>query len=235
MRTNLSRAKETVGARLMETYNWLIVPEQPDPTGPVQFQAYRISGADSIFTRAARKLRQSGMLITEWAPTMLNMELERFLWRDQPHVKLKQVWDDLARYCYLPRLFNQDVLLDAVRAGISAADAPFAYADALDGQGRYQRLLYRSAGNIYLNDAALLVRGEAAQAQLDGEAAAVPAPAGGGVGNPGPMSNGGPTQEGDPTPKPVPAPLKRRYYGTVSLNPQRVNRDIDTIVQEVIE
>ena len=138
------RTDETVNARLMETYSWLIVPEQPEATGPIQFQAYRISGADNVYGRAARKLRQSGLLITEWSPTMLNMELDRYLWRGQPHVKLQQVWDDLARYCYLPRLYDEAVLLDAVRAGIAAADAPFGYADGIDGSGSYQRLLYKT-------------------------------------------------------------------------------------------
>jgi predicted AAA+ superfamily ATPase len=59
VRANLKRTEETVAVRLQETYSWLIVPMQPDPTGPVELQAHRISGQDSFYERAARKLRQS--------------------------------------------------------------------------------------------------------------------------------------------------------------------------------
>ncbi len=100
---NLRRTDETATARLMEAFGWLLVPEQPDPPGPVVFQASRISGSDNFYERAARKLRQSGLLITEWSPATLNMELERYLWRDKPHIRLRQLWGYLAQYCYLPR------------------------------------------------------------------------------------------------------------------------------------
>ncbi|MEZ4638766.1 MAG: hypothetical protein R2873_27385 [Caldilineaceae bacterium] len=78
VQTSLTRSDETIKARLMETYSWLIVPEQPDATGPVQFVAYRISGADSIYARASgANCVRVVLLITEWSPTMLHMELSK--------------------------------------------------------------------------------------------------------------------------------------------------------------
>ena len=54
-------------------------------------------------------------MITRWSPDNLRIELDSYLWRDQPHVGMKQLWDYFARYCYLPRLFDQDVLIDAIQ------------------------------------------------------------------------------------------------------------------------
>ncbi|NJL57105.1 ATP-binding protein, partial [bacterium] len=71
---NCKRTEETLLARLQETYSWLIVPAQPEPTGPIDYQAHRISGQDSFYDRAARKLRQSELLIQRWSPDNLRME-----------------------------------------------------------------------------------------------------------------------------------------------------------------
>jgi len=234
---NLRRTDETATARLMEAFSWLLVPEQPDPTGPVVFQASRISGSDNFYERAARKLRQSGLLITEWSPATLNMELERYLWRDKPHIGLRQLWGYLAQYCYLPRLRNQDVLLAAVRRGIADDEALFGYAERVREDGRYQRLVFRRAGEVYFDDAGVLVQPEVAQEQLNadrgqnGGSGGGGAPDGGGDGNgEGKGGSGGGSGDGEPVAK-----LKRRYHATVTLNPQRVNREVGTIVEEVIE
>src|SRR5690606_7886218 len=126
----------------------------------------RISGQDSFYARALRKLRQGGLLIHDWSPDLLLMELGRYLWRDRDHVGLKQLWEYLSSYCYLPRLLDHDVLLKAVREGIARLDAPFAYATQYV-DGRYKGLAYRSASSVYFDDASVLVRPEAAQRQLD--------------------------------------------------------------------
>src|SRR5690606_6354287 len=56
VQTQLARTLETVEHRLQEAYNWLIVPYQPEPIGEIEWQAARISGDDSFYVRAARKL-----------------------------------------------------------------------------------------------------------------------------------------------------------------------------------
>src|SRR5690606_565093 len=115
----LKAADHTVASRLQETYSWLIVPVQPQPTGRVELQTFRIGGEDSFYDRAARKLRQGEQLIPRWAPHNLMMELDNYLWRDEPHLSLKQLWEYLARYCYLPRLYSEEVLIGAVQDGVN--------------------------------------------------------------------------------------------------------------------
>ncbi len=229
--TALKRTEETLLARLQETYSWLIVPSQPDPTGPIDYQAHRISGQDSFYDRAARKLRQSELLIPRWSPDNLRMELDRYLWRDQPHLGVKQLWEYLARYCYLPRLYNEEVLLEAIRDGVMReADIPFAYATMVASDGTYKGLTLGRSTSIYFDDNATLVRPEVAHEQLEAMRQAHESIK--------PVSNPQPTSDRDTIDDPIePAQpqLTTRYHGTVSLDPQRVNREMGMIVEEIIQ
>lgn len=226
----LKRAEETLLARLQETYSWLIVPAQPVPTGPIEYQAHRISGQDSFYDRAARKLRQSELLIQRWSPDNLRMELDRYLWRDQPHLGLKQLWEYLARYCYLPRLYNEDVLLKAVSDGVVRSDAPFGYATMVGLEGVYKGLTFGHSTSIYFDDNAVIVRPEIALAQIEA-ARQAQAPT-----QTAPVAPSGGSQERPHIPAEPPQPrLATRYHGTVSLDPQRVNREMATIVEEIIQ
>lgn len=230
--TALRRTEETLLARLQETYSWLIVPTQSEATGPIEYQAHRIAGQDSFYDRAARKLRQSEFLIQRWSPDNLRMELDRYLWRDQPHLGIKQLWEYLARYCYLPRLYNEEVLFEAIRDGVTRADAPFGYATMVGLDGTYKGLTLGHSTSLYFDDNAVIVQPEIAQEQLDRQKqqtvqpSAVPSAERSGT----PGVTTGVTTSTPPRPK-----LTSRYHGTVSLDPQRVNREMATIVEEIIQ
>lgn len=231
----LKRADQTVDLRLQGTYSWLIVPTQPDPTGPIEWQYHRISGEDTFYQRAARKLRQSELLIRQWAGDNLSKELDNFLWGDRPHLGLKQLWDYFASYCYLPRLSDQDVLLDAVRDGVSSQNAYFAYATSVTPQGEYRGLAYRANSSIYFDANSVIVRPEVAEAQLQREwdererkqgvtdTGANPARFDGSTRN---------TATATPESESV---VLSRYHGNVHVDPQRVNKELPLIVEEVIQ
>ncbi|MCB8944346.1 MAG: ATP-binding protein [Ardenticatenaceae bacterium] len=231
VKTSFDKADETVDLRLREAYSWLLTPIQPEPLGKIEFQANRISGDDNFYDRAARKLRQDGLLINEWSPDILRMELDRYIWGEGKGwtVGLKQLWEYLAQYCYLPRLFDQEVLLTAVRNGIRRIDAPMAYATGVSAEGYHTGLLYQAMGQIYFDDQSILVH-------PDHINLAPPPPPKPGT---GPLPA---TQVGEPKPRidtstpATPEPqATTRYYGRVELNPQRVNREMGLIVEEVIE
>ena len=72
------------------------------------------------------------------------MELDKIpLWRGD-HVAVKQLAEDFARYTYLPRLKDPQVLTAAVQDGLGLllwAAESFAYADSFDeAAGRYRGL-----------------------------------------------------------------------------------------------
>lgn len=243
VKSNLQRTDETVRVRLQETYCWLLVPAQPDPTGEIEFQAHRIPGQDSFYERAIRKLRQSGLLIPQWSPDTLLLEMEQYnLWCDDTHVGIKQLWEYLARYCYLPRLYDQNVLTEAIRSGISRADAPFGYATLTTSDGTYRGLVYQQpVSAIVVDDNAVLVRIEAAEAQLEAERLkreAAASTASTSVTTPSAFGNPSTVRDKTKTDEPpisVPPQIKTRYHGTASLDPQRVNREMSTIVEEIIQ
>jgi len=229
---NCERTEKTLLSRLQETYSWLIVPAQPEPTGAIDYQAQRIAGTENFYDRAARKLRSDDNLIPQWSPDNLRIELDRYLWRDQQHLGLKQLWGYLASYCYLPRLFNEEVLMAAVRDGIARDDAPFGYATMVASDWTYKGLIIRRAsGSVYFDENSVLVRPEAADAQLEAEyrnredepvtSRSVPTTS---------NHDGATIQPTAAKPK-----LTTRYHGTVSIDPQRANKDMAVIVEEIIQ
>jgi predicted AAA+ superfamily ATPase len=226
---NLKRNEETLVLRLQETYCWLIVPVQPDPLGPIDYQAQRIPGEDSFYERAARKLRQNEFIIPRWSPDNLRMELERFLWRGENQVGIKQLWEYLARYCYLPRLYDEKVLLAAIQEGVSRPESVFAYAAGQNQDGTYRGLSMGEPASIYFDDTSMIVRAEVALQQLEA------------------MWNAGTSNRMPPQPAaklnrttpemaaPPPPKVRSRYHGSVELDPQRANREMGTIVEEIIQ
>jgi predicted AAA+ superfamily ATPase len=235
-------ADGVVAARLPEAYQWLLVPVQASPHAPVEWQASRLPGQDALAVRASKKLRNDELLITSLAGTRLRMELDRVpLWRGD-HVSVKQLAEDFARYPYLPRLADAQVLIDAAASGLDLltweSDA-FAYADSYDeGAARYRGL--RCGQHVPAASLAdgLLVKPEVARKQVTAETP-IPGPGGGiGTGTAGGV-NGGTGGDGSDSgvvvePERIPGPVFRRFHGTVELNPLRVGRDAGDIATEVI-
>ncbi|TIP79897.1 MAG: AAA+ family ATPase, partial [Mesorhizobium sp.] len=133
--TQVKSADGAVAARLPEAYQWLLVPAQTSPQSPIEWHAYRLSGQDALAVRVSKRLRNEELLVPALAGTRLRMELDRIpLWRGDD-VGVMQLADDFARYLYLPRLKDSQVLAAAVQDGLSLLlwqSESFAYADSFD-------------------------------------------------------------------------------------------------------
>lgn len=231
-------ADSTVKARLPETFHWLLVPVQQSPQHPVEWQASRLSGQDALAVRASRKLRSDDLLAISHAPTLLRLQLDRVpLWRGD-HVAVKQVVEDYARYPYLPRLADPQILTKSIQDGLSLitweSDA-FAFADSYDEDtGRYRGLRIGGAQFSLTSDfAGLLVKPDVALRQIEQEKK--PAESG----EPVPPSDtqgtsDRPAVDFRPTEEKPRAAQPRRYHGVVELDPDRVGRDASRIADEVI-
>jgi len=231
--TQRGTADSVVTARIPEAYQWLLVPVQDKPQSSVEWQAFRLTGSDSLAARASKKLRNDELLLTGFAPSRLRMELDGVpLWRGDS-VAVKQIVEDFARYLYLPRLKDSSVLLGAVREGLGLLTwekDSFAYADSYDeGAGRYRGL--RGGQHVFsvgADSPGLLVKSEIARKQLDAETKAEPPPSvGGGEAVP-------PGIDPEPTPISPDATKPKRFHGSVELDPTRVGRDAGRIADEVI-
>src|SRR3546814_11240729 len=66
----------------------------------------------------------------ELGPMRLDRDLQKYIWNGKAHLHLKDLWEYLNRYTYLPRLKNQAVLVKAVQEAIRATvPGSFAYAE----------------------------------------------------------------------------------------------------------
>jgi len=237
-------ASNTVKARLPETFQWLLVPVQESPQGDIEWQAFRMTGQEPLAVRASKKLKNDELLVVQFAPTRLRLELDRIpLWRaaeagEANHISIRQLAEDFARYIYLPRLQKPSVLVCAVRDGIALLSWPkdaFAYAESYDEESRRYRGL-RFAQQVAISEDGLfglLVKPEAALKQYQAEKSVIEGPAA----TEREISGGRLEMTGEvrATVETAAQPSQpKRFHGSVKLDPTRVGRDAGRIADEVI-
>jgi len=240
--TKCRTADETVDARVPEAYQWLLVPGQPDPKGPVAWEEMRQQGQEALAVRASKKLRNEEMLLAQLGGPRLRHELDRVpLWRGE-HVGVKQLAEDFATYLYLPRLCDDSVLLDAIRDGLSRLTwqtDTFAYADGWDEQRKkYIGLQTGPQVRVLMDERSVLVKPDVAAAQMQADrptAGVKQPPAGEGTGTaaePTGVTTG--SEVGGEMHTPAEQP-PRRFHGTAALDATRVGRDASRIAEEVVQ
>ena len=230
---------ETVRLRLNEAWRWLLVPVQhasPEGVSGLQWDVAQVAAAgDPIVARVSRRMRSHEHLIVRWSPALLKMELDRWFWKDRPHVPVKQVWDALCAYCYLPRLRDRSVFEATIRAGLESGDY-FGYATSVSAQGRYEGLTLGSSTSVYLDAAGVLVKPDAARAQFEAEqASAGKAVDQGGTPSTDPGTDSGTSPADTDKPPAVQPRLLRRFFATVRLDPLRAGRDMSVVTDEVVK
>ncbi|MGE0304271.1 MAG: Swt1 family HEPN domain-containing protein [Acidimicrobiia bacterium] len=225
--TMAQRANEAIELRIAETYQWVLVPQQPEPVGDVRIEEIRLDSQGAVAQRASRKLISEGLLAVQYPAQMLRSKLDRelaSLWADG-HVTIANLWDTFAKYVYLPRLRDIEVLTGAVEAApalLTWQTDGFATAYGIEG-GRYLGLSTSSHPGR-LEPTALIVNPAFALGQLEQEPKGAEGPA-------GDEDNGHEPREEDVEPDRPPT----RFIGRVSLDSARPSRDFGRVAQEVIE
>lgn len=197
----VANGDKTVALQLENAYLWLLAPVQeeavPPPNTPTQIEAVRLSAGNdlaslgTVLQRASYRAVTDNHLITRWGPRLLQLDLQRFnLWQGVDHLSVRQLWQYLATYLYLPRLRDKEVLLTTIRAGAAATDF-FGYAMGVDTQGAYQGLYFgRQPSTIFDEEGSVVVTPEAARAALAQQAAAQQQAEAAKSGNTGPLWGG---------------------------------------------
>ena len=214
--TQKQAADGTVSARLPETYQWVLVPEQKTPQSAVEWHAVRLTGSDPLAVRASKKLRNDETLVLNLGSTILRKHLDDVpLWRGD-HVVIKQLVDDFGRYLYLPRLAGPEVPTQAIRNGVAMLtwqSDTFAYAESRDeAAGRYRGLIAGQQVNVSPESTSLLVKPDIARRQLDADIPSSPTDS-----SVPPQAKPGITGTSPLPPKIQTQP--RRFHGSVSLDP----------------
>ena len=241
---SLHRSNETVEVRIKETYCWLLTPyiDHLADMKTIQWEATRISGGnDSIVIKAANKMVQQEALITKWAPALLLMELDNILWKNDNCIQIKKLWEYLCTYCYLPRLANYAVLEDTIQAGLNSSEY-FAIAAGRSDERfidlKFNQYVDFVQGSDYLVKKISALEQIALQKQFE---AAFPATSGteattSSTTNPSYVAHEPPTSTDPVHPDPTKpdTPQNTHFYMSAQLDTTRINRDVQRLVEEII-
>lgn len=236
----LENSDKAVKGRIPETYVWLLVPGQkrPEPGQAfpaVEWQEFRLQGQEWLAERAS-----------SMAGTILRFEIDKVpLWRGN-HVGVKQLVDDFAKYLYLPRVKNAQVIVDAIQDGASRLtweQDTFAYAEYYDATGdRYPGIEAGRRPSVQLNANSVVVEPAVAAAQIERDSAPPTTSATGarpmndvgtGAGSPtSGQAGSGSTVGGGKQPS---TPVLRRFHGAAKIDATRLSRDVDAIASSVVQ
>lgn len=236
-RAKLVEANETVKTRLREAWCYLHYPVQESAQAEVEWVSGKVPAQDGLLARASKKLVGEEGLLSELGPTRLDRDLQKYIWNGKPHLSLKDLWEYLNRYTYLPRVKNQVVLVKAVQAAVGGMlPGPFAYAERWDEKtDSYLGLAIERAVNaaVVIDGESVIIKPDVAEVHRPAQKEAETPPAGGPV-HPGIGPSPAPQPEGTPDAPPV-EKKPTRFLGTVMISPERPAREIHQIVEAIVE
>jgi predicted AAA+ superfamily ATPase len=227
-----------IKGRLGETFCWLLFPTQPTPQATVEWQAVKLSGPDPLAMRASKKLRSDTQMAAQFAPTLLRQDLDKIpLWRDN-HVSVKQLVEDYAKYPYLQRLRDPDVLIAGIQDGLSRTTwtmETFAIADSWDEKRqRYVGLRGNCHVTLDVDSSALLVKPEIALRQMEADKPSAAPSSETAASSAATANQDIPGSEAGAS-KPRHLAKPTHFFGSVKLDPARLNRDAAQVSAEVIQ
>ena len=236
-KAKLAESNETLEARLKEAWCHLLYPVQESAQADLAWTWAKVPAQDGLLAHASKKLVSDEGLLPELGPARLDRELQKYIWNGKQHLHLKDIWEYLNRYTYLPRVKNRSVLSKAVHAAVSAmSPGPFAYAERWDeAKDIYVGMAISGAltAQVMIDGESVIIRPEVAEQHRQKQTAAVP-----GEGPASTEENGENTTTQPAPGTPVTSPAERnptRFYGTAMISPERPARDIHQIVEAIIE
>lgn len=236
-------ARETMRTRLQECWSYLLYPHQDSAHADFEWSSGKIPAQDGLLSRASRKLVSDEALLPELGPTRLDRDLQKYIWNGKPHLQLKDLWEYLNRYLYLPRIKNQQVLVKAVQAAVTGIVAgPFAYADSWnEASDSYSGLLVESARDphVIISAESVILKPDVAEAhrpvaKTDQTGVASSDTSDGTAAEDG-SSATKEGIEGDGEAEEHKEHKPTRFLGTVMISADRPARDIHQIVEAIVE
>jgi predicted AAA+ superfamily ATPase len=245
-KAKLIEANETLKTRIKEAWCYLIYPTQETAQSDLEWTREKVPAQDGLLARASKKLAVDEGLFPELGQARLDGVLQKYIWNGKDHLLLRDLWEYLNRYTYMPRLKNRQVLAKTVQAAIGGlVPGVFAYAERWDeATSTYAGLLidHASGAVVVIDSYSVILRPTVAEAHRPKPATAVtptgeaPPP----IFGPGGAPAGGPTvtgPNGTPPTSPPPRVEKNptRFSGTVMISPDRPARTMHQIVEAIVE
>lgn len=171
------------------------------------------------------KVVRDNVVVDKLGKENLRRLLEKYWPADRPHVRFVELLEWFRSYAYLPKLRDRVVLEQAVRAAAADLDPPFGWAEAETADGGYRGVRLAAPPPDPLPSTLLLLRPEVAESFLPQK----------------PKDGEPPQASGEvPAPEPVPGPPSEparptRFFGAVDLDPMRPIKDLEKILENVVE
>ena len=234
-KAKLAEANETVTMRLREAWCYLLYPTQDGAGADVAWISGKVPARDGLLGRASKRLVDEEGLLPDLGPERLDRELRKYIWQGKHHLSLKDLWEYVNRYTYLPRLKDRSVLIRTVNSAIGGIlPGPFAYAMRWDETaGIYHGLAMENAANVnvVIDNESLIVKPDIAEAHRPPPPSESPYP----YPNP-PSSPALFVRDADDPPATTEAEGNpTRFIGTALISPERPARDIQRIIEAVVE
>ncbi|MDR0630682.1 MAG: DUF499 domain-containing protein, partial [Holosporales bacterium] len=231
--------ESTMLHRLVECYRWLLIPEtdKEHPDKAIEFEQIRLTAdsedINSIIENAKNRLIQDQKIICSYSPLFLKKVLDTLLWQENDSISIEKIWNTFTSYCYMPKLSNFTVLENTIREGLRSQDY-FAMATGFENN-KYIDLKYNQPDSqIYKQN--LLVKIDVAKKQL----ISIKIPEG--TTTPISLDGGDTFQQSSGLTQPIPPTHTqtshkeelKNFFMSVDLNPERINRDVNDINQEIL-
>lgn len=236
-KAKLTEATDTLKTRLKEAWCWVLYPVQEKATADVEWMSGRVPAQEGLLARASKKLVSEEGLLPELGAGRLDRELQKYIWNGKPHLNLRDIWEYLNRYTYLPRIKDRSVLVKSVQAAIGGmVPGPFAYAERWDqAASAYEGLVIDNASNaiVVVDSDSVIVAPATAETNRPKPKAApadaeYPVTVAGGAGeqpqfgfSPG---SGAPAEQ-----------LPKRFTGTIMISSERPARHMHQVIEAIVE
>ena len=234
-KVKLTEANDTLATRLREAWCWLVYPSQSSAHEEISFVQGKLTAQDNLLIRATKKLVSEDALFPEIGPVRLNRDLEKYIWQDNPHLLLSDLWEYHNKFVYMPRLKDRSVLTKSVSTAISQiAAGSFAYAEGYDSENNSYEGLIIELGqgvSVVIDSQSVIVKKEIAEQNRPTPTGPVDDPDDGDDRD-HPVTD---DDTDDPTDGPEVERLPTRFQGSVILDAKRPSRDMGQIVEAVIE
>nr|WP_312860559.1 DUF499 domain-containing protein [Mesorhizobium sediminum] len=240
----LKEAVDTLKTRMKEAWCYLIYPVQETAQADVDWMSSKVPSQDGLLAQASKKLVSDQGIWPELGPDNLNRQLQKYIWNGKPHLLVKDLWEYLNRYTYLPRIKNRAVLQRAIQTAVSGMlPGPFAYAERWDeATNSYKGLAVEKAAHVQvtIDSDSVIVDPDIAAAQVQREKAQATATDNDARVTTADNSDGGSTDTADGTggeqsPANDTERLPTRFVGTVMISADRPAREMHQIVEAIVE
>ncbi len=251
---SLAQAEDTVRRMVRETYKWLLAPVQDARPGKglsdLMWEPFALNpGAANWSQEVERVLKENELLISEWAPIHLTRVLKAWFWKDGAQdVSALSVWQQSCQQLYLPRLKDDTVFLHTLAAGAGSRDF-FGFAQGKEAD-RYLGFSYARRTSPIMDTDLLLIEPAAAATHAEAQRVAdetnrmVASDSGVGASNTPAQTlqgaearayAGSPSVGPEDAPGGSSAPPRKRFYGSIELDPILAKKQFADLVDEVVQ